>query len=133
MWSSCFLLYFRFCFRSLYRSVHGGRRPIGDRDLERMGERPQRSDPVVVGKTTGGSASNEVLRIQMLDHVVTVTNSTLIAAGGRAIELLGANRTVSIFPSPVDVPTAFVDTAAASTLTCATLSTPAGAAASGCV
>ncbi len=82
-----------------------------------MGERPQRSDPVVVAKTTGGCASNEVLRIQTLDHVANVTNSTLIAAGGRALELLGADRTVSISRSHVDVPTASVDTAAASTLT----------------
>lgn len=82
-----------------------------------MGERPQRRDPVVVAKTTGGSASNELLRIQTLDHVATVTNSTLIAAGGRALELLGADRTVSISRSHVDVPTASVDTAAASTLT----------------
>jgi len=98
-----------------------------------MGERPQRSNPAVVAKTTGGSASHEVLRIQTLDHAATVTNSTLIAAGGRAIELLGANQTVSIFQSHVDVPTAFVDTEAACTLTCAALSTPAGAVARGCV
>jgi len=97
-----------------------------------MGERPQRRDPVVVAKTTGGCASNEVLRIQTLDHVVAVTNSTLIAAGGRTLELLGTNQTVSIFQSHVDVPTAFVDTATTSTLTCAKLSTPAGAVASGC-
>ena len=70
-------------------------------------------------KTTGGSASNEVPRIQTL--------------GERAPESLGANRTVSIFQSHVDVPPALVDTAAVSTPTCATLSTPAGAVASGCV
>lgn len=74
-----------------------------------------------------------MLRIQTLDHVATVTNSTLIAAGGRALELLGAHQTVSIFQSHVDVPTASVDTAAASTLTRATLSTPVGAIASGWV
>ena len=84
-------------------------------------------------ETTGGSASNEVPRIQALDHVATVTKSTSIAAGGRALEPLGANRTVSFFQSHVDVPTALVDTAAASTPTCAALSTPAGAVASGCV
>jgi len=60
-------------------------------------------------------------------------SSTLIAAGGRALEFLGTNQTVSIFQSHVDVPTAFVDTAAASTLTCAALSTPAAAVASGCI
>ena len=98
-----------------------------------MEERPQRRDPVVVAKTARGSASHEVLRIQTLDHVVTVVSSTLIAAGGRALELLGANQTVSISRSHVDVPTAFVDTAAASTLTCAALSTPAAAVASGCI
>jgi len=64
---------------------------------------------------------------------VNVTHSTLIAAGGRALELLGAHETVSSFQSHVDVPTAFVDTATTSTLTCAALSTPAGAVASGCV
>ena len=95
---------------------------------KRVNEHRQRDAPGTAGtidvigtrlETTGGSASNEVPRIQTL--------------GGRTLESLGANRTVSIFQSHVDVPTALVDTAAASTPTCAMVSTPAGAVASGCV
>ncbi len=84
-------------------------------------------------ETFDGTVASDVLRVRMSSNTVHVTNSTLTAANGVALELAGSDQTVSIYNSHVDVPSPFTDTATTSTLTCAVLSTPTGAVANGCV
>jgi hypothetical protein len=72
----------------------------------------------------------DLLRIQTTGHVVRVSNSTLSAAA-QAISVAGSGNNVTVVQSHVEAGAAF-SLAAGNTLTCAGLSTPAGAVV-GCV